>query len=325
MTTNEMPWTGLAAGGVDARRVDREGLRDFFWWLSEDDAPALLLRMAPETEQRHPLPKVAGLDIRYRDIPGGEALVIRLRELEQVDIFETLCRDVVAAGEAGRSNQDALDHSIRRTLRWHHLLRTGRLNLLRPEEQRGLIGELHCLLRLVELFGARAAVDSWKGPERAAKDFELPIGCVEVKTRRGAARPYVQIASEDQLADVPDGGLFLRICDVNAAIKPDGKTLTELVREADSVFRLADMESHAIWENALAATGFDFEDDYSEHRWTMGRVMHFRVGHGFPRITPPVPDGVKGVKYSISIEACRPFELPDADFEAFLNQGVASD
>lgn len=325
MTTNETPWTGLATGAIDARRVDRSGDRDFFWWLSEDDTPALLLRMTVEMEKRHPLPKVAGLDIRYRDIPGGEGLVIRLRELEQIDIFETLCRDVVAAGEAGGSEQDALDRSIRRTLRWHHLLRAGHQNQLSLEEQRGLIGELHCLRRLVELIGARAAIEAWKGPEGAAKDFELPNCCLEVKARRGAARPHVQIASEDQLADVPGSSLFLRICEVNAAISPDGKSLTEHVREADSIFRHADMMSHAIWEVSLAAAGFDFDDDYSERHWTVGRVMHFRVGNGFPRITTPVPEGITGVRYSISIEACRSFELPEAEVEAILMHETADD
>ena len=92
MTMNETPWTGLAAGGIDARRVDSSGNRDFFWWLSEDDAPALLLRMTADMAEPHPLPKVAGLDIRYRNVPGGKALVVRLRESEQIDIFETLCR-----------------------------------------------------------------------------------------------------------------------------------------------------------------------------------------------------------------------------------------
>ena len=137
MKTNETPWTGLAAGAIDARRVDSSGQRDFFWCLSEDDAPALLLRMTPEMEKRHPLPKMAGLDIRYRDTRAGEGLVVRLREPEQMDLFETLCRDVVTAGEAGNSDQDALDRSIRRTLRWHHLLRAGHSDQLSLEEQAG--------------------------------------------------------------------------------------------------------------------------------------------------------------------------------------------
>lgn len=323
MTTTETPWTGLAAGGIDARRVDSSGQRDFFWCLSEDDSPALLLRMTPEMEKRHPLPKMAGLDIRYRDTRAGEGLVVRLREPEQIDLFETLCRDVVTAGEAGNSDQDALDRSIRRTLRWHHLLRAGHSDQLSLEEQRGLIGELHCLRRLIELIGARAAIEAWKGPEGSAKDFELSNCCLEVKARRGAARPRVQIASEDQLADVPGSSLFLRVCDVNTSIGPDGRTLTELVRDVDTVFRQADMMSHAIWEVSLAATGFDLDDDYSEPHWTVGRVMHFRVEDGFPRITTPVPEGVTGVRYSISIEACRPFEMAEPDVEALLLCEVA--
>ena len=231
---------------------------------------------------------------------------------------------MVAAGEAGRSNQDALDRSIRRTLRWHHLLRARHSDRLSPEEQRGLIGELHCLRWLIELVGVRAAVEAWKGPEGAAKDFELPNCFLEVKARRGAARPHVQIASEDQLADVPSGILFLRVCDVDAAVEPRGKTLSEHVSKVDKILREADMASHAIWETSLAAAGFNHGEDYSDRRWKVGRVVHFRVEDGFPRITPPVPEGVSAVRYSVAIETCRSFELPETEVRTLLLQRVTN-
>jgi len=307
MATNENPWDGLVPGAVDARRVDSAGKWDFFWWVSDKLEPALILRLAAGAVEISPLPKMRSLDIRYREVPGARALVILLREPEQRELFATLCGDVVSAGEAAQTAEDALARSIRRTLRWHHLLRGGRNGALSIEEQRGVVGELHFLQHLCDLVGARAAIEAWRGPEGSAKDFEIDQCLVEIKARRGAARPHVQISSEDQLADVVGARLFLNVYDVDAAVKPAGLTLTDHVRAAEERFREADMTAYGLWEAAIEATGFDFEDDYSERRWTVGRVQHFEVTDEFPRVPVPLPIGVGSVRYSIALDACQPF------------------
>lgn len=313
MSTSDNPWEGLAATAVDARRVDHSGRWDFFWWVSDRAEPALVLRLDGDTEELHPLPRMRSLDTRYRDVSTGRALVVLLRDLEQTELFATLCRDVVKAGEGGRTGADALARAIRRTLRWHHLLRGGRVDLLTTEEQRGLVGELHLLSHLCEMIGPRAAIEAWKGPEGAVKDFELDGCLIEVKARRGAARPHIQISSEDQLADVEGARFFLRVYDVDAAVKPAGMTLTDHVRAVEETFRNADMAAYNLWESAISATGFDFDDDYSERRWSVGRRQDFEVRDGFPRIPVPLAAGVSSVRYSISLDACQPYLIePDA-------------
>lgn len=318
MTGSKNPWDGLTSGAVDARRVDAAGQWDFFWWISDRSEPAMILRLATGSAEIAPLPNMRSLDIRYRDVPGARALVILLRDPEQEELFATLCRDLVNAGEAAQTESDALARSIRRTLRWHHLLRGGRSGLLSVEEQRGLVGELHFLSHLCGLIGPRAAIESWKGPEGSAKDFEIDGCLVEVKARRGAARPHVQISSEDQLADVPGTRLFLNVYDVDAAIKPAGLNLTDHVRTAEEAFRNADMTAYGLWEAAIEAIGFNFEDDYSERRWTVGRVQHFEVAGAFPRIDVPVPTGVGSVRYSIALDACQPFLVEAGALDAII-------
>lgn len=319
------PWKGLSYD--QARRVDQHGRQDFFWAVVENQAPALALALPDGTEPILPLPKIRSLEIRYRALGAREAFVVALRDQEQVDLFETLCRDIVAAGEQGDDNKDALVRAIRRTLRWHHLLRGGASGRLSLEEQRGLVGELAFLETLIGKIGARAAVEAWKGPEDAAKDFELEDLCVEVKARRGAARPQVQISSVDQLADVEGLHLYLRVYDVDAAVLPNGQTLTDHVRRVDEVFRQVDLEAYAMWESLLVATGFDWDHDYADRRWRVGRVSSFEVGEGFPRLTPPLPTGVVNLKYSIALEACAEFLVEEALMETLIgatpNQTIA--
>lgn len=303
------PWAGLAYGGIDARRVTPSGQQDFFWVLSGDSEPGLLLRLAGDTEEVAPLPKLRNLDLGYRHIAGKRSLLLVLRDPEQRELFASLCRDIVRAGETAVDNADALRRCIRRTMRWYHLLRGGRNSVLSLEEQRGLIGELRFLTHLIDLVGPRAAIEAWKGPFGSSKDFELGACLIEVKARRGASKPHVQISSEDQLADVPDCRLFLLVSPVDAVIKPHGMTLSDQVDELDQLFSVAEPESCELWEEAIVATGFDFDDDYSDRRWIIGKPHFYEVVQGFPRVTPPIPQGVSAIRYSIGLDACAPFYI----------------
>jgi hypothetical protein len=317
-TDAEPAWDNLSPGAIDARRVDPAGRHDYFWVVSERAEPGLLLRLAPGTDEVKPLPKMRNLDVAYRDTAGGKALVLLLRDGEQRELFASLCRDIVRAGEEAADSQGALQRSVRRTLRWHHLLRGGKSDLLSIEEQRGLLGELQFLGRLVDLLGPRAAIEAWKGPAGSAKDFELDGCLVEVKARRGAAKPFVQISSEDQLADVDGCRLFLVVSLADAAIKPNGQTLTDHVLVLDKIFAAADPEAYRLWEESILAAGFDFEDDYSDRRWSIGKCVELEVTDGFPRIATPVAAGVSGVRYSISLDACSPFTSPAGDLDDLI-------
>lgn len=304
---SENPWDGLHPGGIDARRVSQVGRQDFFWIISGESEPGLLLRLGEGTEEIKPLPKMRNLEIAYRDAGGKRALTILLKDKEQRELFVTLCHDIVSAGEAASDNKDALNRALRRTMRWHHLLRSGKGDQLSLEEQRGLLGELQFLKHLMAHIGPRAAIEAWKGPLGSSKDFELDACLVEVKARRGAAKPYIQISSEDQLADVNGCRLFLVVSPVDAVVKPSGQTLTDYVSEVDRIFAALDTEAYALWEDCLEAVGFSFEDDYSDRRWVIGKDLQFEVKDNFPRIPLPLPVGVSGVRYSIGLDACSPF------------------
>lgn len=314
------PWAGLVPGGRNARRVDHGGRHDLFWCIMDRGEPALLLMVGEGMEETGPLPELADLDIRYQPVEGiRRALVIALREPEQIEIFATLCRDLVAAAETAGTAQEALERCIRRTVRWHFLLRGGRSGRLGPEEQRGLVGELGLLRDLIDRIGASSAIAAWRGPAGAPKDFELPGLFIEVKARRGAARPFVQISSEDQLADVTGARLLLRVVEVDRAVEPDGMTLTDHVADLDRRFRDAGPAAHALWEDAITAAGYSEEDDYAPFRWSHRAARHFGVVDGFPRLVVPLPDGVHAARYAIGLAACAPFEVDPHDVATMMD------
>ena len=301
---NDDPWKGLSQGNM--RRVDAEGRFDFFWATVEKDAPALVMRVRSEEDHKPDLPKLKNIDIRFRTV-GARALVVSLLDASHRELFETLCRDIVSAGEAAPDDETALQRVVRRTRRWLFLLKGGSANGMSLEAQRGLVGELACLRELAETTSPDAAVEGWMGPEGAAKDFEFPKVCIEVKARRVAAKPHVSISSEDQLTDVPDCSLFLRVYDVDSAVLPEGLSLHDHV---DLTFAALERNPECIdrFEDCLEAVGYDSSHDYEKRRWIVGRVQTFEISEGFPRITSPVTTGVQNVTYSVDLAECAKFE-----------------
>lgn len=298
------PWIGLTQGSM--RRVNAKGRFDFFWAIVEKGAPSLVMQVRDDVDHKVDLPKLKNLDIRFRTV-GGQALVISLVDTSQREIFETLCRDIVSAGEAAPDDEAALQRVVRRTRRWFFLLKGGSANGLNLEEQRGLVGELAYLRELAEATSPETAIEGWMGPQGSAKDFEFPDVCIEVKARRGAAKPYVRISSEDQLTDVADRSLFLRVYDVDSAVLPEGLSLHDHVNLTCSL--LEHSPDCIDWfENCLEAVGYDRTHDYEKRRWVIGKARTFEVSDGFPRITSPLITGVQNVTYSVDLAECAKFE-----------------
>lgn len=300
---NNDPWKGLAEGNM--RRVDAQGKHDFFWATIENKAPALLMGLAPATDKTSDLPALKNINVQFRTV-SGRALVISLLDNEHREIFETLCRDIVEAAEGAPDQTAALDRVIRRTRRWHFLLKGGSSQGLSKEEQRGLVGELAFLREISTHVSPETAIEGWTGPEGAAKDFEFPAACIEVKARRGAAKPYVRISSEDQLSDVTRRQLFLRVYDVDSAVIPEGDNLHGHVENTVALFEDYP-DSLNVLEERLDAVGYERGHDYEKRRWIVGTCQTFTVVDGFPRITPPLNSGVHNVTYAIDLAECAPF------------------
>lgn len=320
---SETPWAGLESGKVDTRRVDAKGKWNFFWAVMPRSDLALVLQLKDLPDPQPELPKLRNLEIRFQTLPGGPILYVRLKDSAQLELFEALCRDVIAAGERANTEQDALERAIRRTFRWHHLLRGGKADVLSEEEQKGLIGELEILKWLIRGRGPKAALSAWTGPSGAPKDFELKSDCIEVKARRGAAEPYVTISNEHQLADVAERRLWLAVLNVDKVQKPHGHTLTDLVEAITQMVETSEPSAVADWDLQLTNAGYDPLDDYSPWRWIISEPKFHAVTADFPRLVAPVPLGVSDVTYVLSLDACEPFVVETKVVEADLFESAA--
>lgn len=327
------PWEGLEpppdADVINARRVDAKHQWNFFWARSADRRCLLILGHELEASPQNRLPVIKGIDVNLSeaDQHGQRMLSLKLHDAGQRDIFHQLCLDIVSSASRAKSEREAVELTLARTWRWHHLLRGGTSRKLSLEEQKGLIGELFVLERLLlPALSAFDAVTAWRGPLGAPKDFEIGRVCIEAKARRGAAEPFVIISSEHQLDRSGTDALFLHVVELAAATEQasDSFTLTDIAGRLHEAIAASDASAADQFEALLVAAGFNRDDDYSESKWVRGPDRLYRIGDGFPTVTPgQFPSGVSGVRYSVSLPDCESWRVADEDFLSAL--GASTD
>ncbi len=176
---------------------------------------------------------------------------------------------------------------------------------------RGVFGELHQLLRLVEV--EPALVEAWRGPDNERHDLEVRGLAIEVKSKKRPGN-VVQINGVEQLL-APNGGELLLVVQI-VERDDSGSTLSELV---DAIVTAAG--NRDVLVDGLAKLGIDLDaDGVRGWRFIVRDERAFRIEPGFPRIVPSdfveghVHPAVRSVAYTIDLasvsEAARtPEEL----------------
>lgn len=332
MTSITDPWESIQtpdhAATVKGRRVDSKLPWELFWAVDTARNCLLIVHHDPKHSPSNKLPYLRGLEIEVRkpDTGAKSILVLRLKDMEQREIFHRLCIDIVAAMQLATSEEEAVGRLIARTWRWHRLLKGGRDGRLSDDEQKGFLGELTVLKKI--LFpntGIKAGVKSWVGPLGSPKDFEIGRVCIEAKARRGAAKPFIAISNEYQLDTSGVDMLFLHVSEIDLAFENDHKAVT--VTDAATEIRDMIVSKHPafleLMEERFLATGFDWDDDYTDKKWHIGPRHLYQVTGQFPRIVPSgFPHGVEGVRYSIALQECEGFRVDVEDLEKLLSGGV---
>jgi hypothetical protein len=332
VTTSTDPWEAINAPGsaqnLSARRADPQHPFDFFWGRDFGGRCLLLFEYGPGFDSRDKRPKLNGIDVidTAVDTAGCRRLLLLLTDDQNRDLFYRFCLDLLESTRACASEETALHVVLRRTWRWHQLLRGGGPGRLGMEAQKGLIGELLFLRDLLlGRFSASAALAFWQGPGGAPKDFSVGGIAIEVKTRRGSDRPYVKISSEFQLDSDHIDGLFLYVSELEQgpADQKGAFTLKELVQSIQAKILATEPGAIELFEIRLMESGYLEEDDYSDKFWIRSGVAVYHVRDGFPRITcADLPEGVEDVGYNVDLVVCQPFEVESDWLAKYIGGGT---
>lgn len=325
MTTTEI-WKDLEAspppsdGGIMARRIHPEAAINLFLAVEKPaNARVLVLRViSAAVAPRVTLPKAEGFEVRrgFESLDGKKYchLSVRLTHTRYADVFTTLVEDVVKHVLPASTDPIAARILLDRLERWQAFLKRHAADGLGEEAQQGLYGELWFLgQHVLPVRGPRAAVESWKGPEAAAQDFQVPGLAVEVKTAAGKQHQKLRISNERQL-DSTGAGVLL-VFHLSVDVRDGGgeslPTRVQLVRDVLTVDAVAATE----FERLLFESGYldCHAPVYDAQGYTIREANFFEVRDGFPRIVEAdLRNGVGDVSYSISVAECRNYSFPES-------------
>lgn len=313
--------------GLLVRRVAPEAPCDVRLGLEQPGSRRLLLVTIPRSALAHgKLAEIrtAGIEVRlYALNPRDRKRVeigVRLLDLRYADLFSILVTDLTAEVERCENQAEATGQLLGRLARWQSFLRRSGPDGLDQAAQRGLYGELYCLLfELLPAWGHSRVIEAWTGPDRANQDFRWRRTAVEVKTTAGPAPQRLVIASERQLDDAGLDHLFLYHMSLDP--RPGAEeTLPALVLAVRDAFT-SSPEHQRILESRLLAAGYlDLHTGlYEQIGYPLLTSTFYRLGEGFPRMTGGVlPVGVANVRYEIGLSYCTPFVVAADQVRALL-------
>ncbi|MBK9300448.1 MAG: PD-(D/E)XK motif protein [Bacteroidetes bacterium] len=184
---------------------------------------------------------------------------------------------------------------------------------LKPEEQRGLFGELYFLRKFLQTNNDfLSVISTWIGTEKQIRDFQSGSWAVEVKTTHGNNHQKVHISSERQLDTTNLEVLFLYHISLEQQ-QNSGESLNDIVDSVTDILR-AEVIALNKFKNKIYEVGyFDLQRNlYETIGYHIRQDVFYKVENDFPRIEEnDIRTGVGDVKYTIIISQCTPFQISE--------------
>jgi Putative PD-(D/E)XK family member, (DUF4420) len=251
------------------------------------------------------LPEGKGFDVAcINDVDhfvGRTAIALVRRQEGSPEIFAIMVVDILRTlGSAAiLAKPNVMEAFLERVKEWQSFMaRTHRP--LSSDAQVGLLGELW-MLRLLAVSSAGAgALDCWHGPLRAAQDFHVGGGAIEVKSTVRTGAFLARINSIEQL-DGDRSPVFL--CAFRFEENMDGVSLVDLVVALREKFAQAGIQRG--FEALLMVMGY-----LDEHAPLYGRMLTLKDARAFlsegnmPRLTrAALPVAVRSAAYVLNLDA----------------------
>lgn len=248
-------------------------------------------------------------------------LIFKLLNFEHKDIFAVLCEDLIASISNETNEKKVVREVLNRFEKWKSLFNKIGLQGLKPEQQRGLFGELYFLRNVLQRNSDfLAVVNTWTGTEKQIRDFQSGSWAVEVKTTYGNNHQKVHISSERQLDTTNLEALFLYHISLEQQ-QNSGETLNDIVDSVTEILRSETIALNKFKSKIYEVGYFDLQRNlYETIGYHIRQDVFYIVKNDFPRIEEnDIRTGVGDVKYSIIISQCTPFQINETEvFETLI-------
>ncbi len=222
------------------------------------------------------------------------------------ELFVKLCWDLM---EHTKLADKPVEELIKRYNNWLKLLQIAGEGKLSSNAQKGLLGELLFLTRMIDELGEDQAISSWVGPEGSDQDFVFQTSWTEVKTVSVSSNT-VSIASLQQL-DRPDvGHLVVYYMDPTNSLGEYSYSLYSVINSLLGIIQnYNNIDSFRCKLIRLGLYESDLER-YKEDNYYLAECREFIVDCSFPKLTnTDVPPEITNLKYEIDLAAIERFRV----------------
>lgn len=318
MISNSNPWAGIpraSRGQFSRQRVDISANFALFWIRDEENKPGLLIEISKKISAanlKEIKMNIHDIAIDVMDITdeGIRAIIIKLKEEQNQDIFFKVCTDLIEHAVSVNDVESTFKLIYRRLRRWQVMLSNKLRKTLSRQEIQGLYTELYFIGETIQRHPDEETlvIHGWEGPEKNQHDFVLNDIAVEIKSVAGNQRSKVKISSEDQL-DTHLRNLYLRVYllaeiehgNMGESLNAIVKRITNMIKEPNN----RDMFELKLLENRYAEI-----DEYDTPLFVIYESFTYRVEDSFPRITRnQLSEGVENVSYDLVLASIEKFKI----------------
>lgn len=218
--------------------------------------------------------------------------------------FLRLCWDMI---EYSSKEENTLNALIHRYMTWQKLLQYENKIIMSFQRQKGLLGELIFLSKMIDDIGVEEAVDSWTGPDGSDQDYLFPSEWAEIKSV-SLASETVRISSLQQLQQEMEGQLIVYILESTTA-GDDRISLVDVVNEIKTKLannaRYLDRFDLKIYKYGYRK---NHENEYRKNQFRFIEKREYVVNDSFPKlIGDNVSSEIVSCKYELSLAAIEKY------------------
>lgn len=297
------PWSTMSLG--TKRRIDLETNFEIFWIKTSKNINGIFFKVPSAFFEFKNNFLFKEIDIIFNILENDTEIYLLLKNKNNLEIFNILCRDILGVTLNATPAKDKVDQIFLRLKKWENLLSKGSKYIFSKEAEKGLFGELTILKDfIIPKFGVEKGIVNWSGPEFDKHDFIIDDLLIEIKTYTSNKGKKIYISSPEQLHSSSLQNLYLVAVEIIQS--EEGKTIQNLIDQIKSlIIEFPDLIN--IFELKLINYGYIKEICENElEKYRNISTEFYLIDDNFPRINLlNIPTGVLNLKYTVDLLSCQ--------------------
>ncbi|MEG1311397.1 MAG: PD-(D/E)XK motif protein [Romboutsia sp.] len=243
----------------------------------------------------------------HKRVDSKIVISFSLLDKSMYQLFLRLCNDIIESSR-GMDESISIKFVINRWNSWRRMFKKSIQGLLGEMEIKGLLGELIFLKEyMIPNYGEKKAIESWMGPSKAHKDFEIDEIWYEVKSLASGSLT-VKISSVEQLDSIYEGKLILVVLDKSTNSIENYISINKYVDELENYIDDFDLRLQLRYK--LNEIGYYPDTIYDNYIYKHINTKMYLVEGNFPKINKNnLPEGIVKVSYDIELSFIEKYSI----------------